>query len=78
MPTPNDRCCTYWISDETCTDPFVDGYVGHTSNAKTRSRYHLRSGRFPVGAKVTILHEGTRTECAVVEKLHRPHAQHRL
>jgi hypothetical protein len=44
-------------------------------NPKIRSRYHLRSGRFPAEATIVILHEGgSRTECAAVEKLHRPHA----
>jgi hypothetical protein len=74
MPTPNDPCVTYWIRDETCTDPFAHGYVGITSNQKTRSRHHLRSGRFPAGATIVILHQGSRTECAAVEKLHRPNA----
>ena len=74
MPTPNDPCHTYWIKDATCSDLFAHGYVGLTSNLKARSRYHLRSGRFPTGATISILHQGTRTECAAVEKLHRPHA----
>ena len=74
MPTPNDPCHTYWIKDATCNDPFAHGYVGLTSNLKSRSRYHLRSGRFPVGVTISILNQGTRTECAAVEKLYRPHA----
>jgi hypothetical protein len=57
-----------------CSDPFVHGYVGLTSNLNSRSRYHLRSGRFPVGATISILHQGTRTEYAAVEKVYRPHA----
>lgn len=72
MPTPNDACHTYWIGDETCSDPFLHGYVGLTSNLKIRSAYHLR-GRFQ-GCTISILHQGSRTECAAVEKKYRPHA----
>lgn len=74
MPTPNDPCVTYWIKDETCADPFTHGYVGITMKPRSRSRVHLRSGRFPEGATFVILHEGSRTECAAFEKLYRPHA----
>jgi hypothetical protein len=72
MPSPDDQCCVYYISDASCTDPFCHGYIGLTANKTGRIAAHRRSGRFPAGFTVTVLHEGTRRECADVEKKYRP------
>ncbi len=45
MPSPDDQCCVYYISDANCTDPYRHGYVGLTSNEVTRRYNHRRSGR---------------------------------
>ncbi len=48
MPSPDDQCCVYYISDANCTDPYRHGYVGLTSNEVTRRYNHRRSGRWPL------------------------------
>ncbi len=65
----NDDCCVYWVNDEFCIDPFVDGYVGITKHFKSRSRVHLERFR---GAAVVVLFRGNRMECAAVEQRYRP------
>ncbi len=72
MPSPDDQCCVYYISDANCTDPYRHGYVGLTSNEVTRRYNHRRSGRFPANFVWTILFRGTRRECAAMEKKYRP------
>ena len=67
----HDTCCLYWVKDDTCRDPATDGYVGLTKHFMSRSRFHLRSGRFPSSATVEILFKGTRAECAREENKYR-------
>lgn len=72
MPSnENDACCVYWIKDDSCVDPFRDGYIGLTKNLKSRWRDHLRSGRFPMSVTITELFHGTRKECAHEENKYR-------
>ena len=73
MPAnPDDACYVYWIKDETCVDPFTDGYIGLTKDHRARWYAHRRSGNFPPSATMVILHQGTRFECAKHEKNYRP------
>lgn len=75
MPAnPDDACYLYWIKDETCNDPSVDGYIGLTNNLQSRWYNHRRSGKFPPSAQIVILHQGTRIECAKREKDYRPNS----
>lgn len=69
----NDQCFLYYISDETCSDPYQHGYIG-ISSRKSREREHRRSGKLPPDFAFVILFRGTRRECAAVEKQYRPHA----
>lgn len=64
MPKPTDKCQVYYLSDQSCTDPFTQGYVGLTAQRRSRLRFRL-SGRFPADFKVTILYEGnaSRVRC---------------
>ena len=68
----DDQCVVYYISDTTCTDPYQHGYIGITSNEKSRHNNHRRSGKFPDGFVWTILFRGTRKECGEVENKYRP------
>jgi hypothetical protein len=69
----SDACCLYWVKDESCVDPSIDGYIGLTKNFNSRSRVHLRSGRFPPSATVVVLFQGTRAQCAHEENKYRKH-----
>jgi len=69
----SDPCCLYWVKDDTCVDPSVDGYIGLTKDFNSRSRVHLRSGRFPPSATVVVLFQGTRAQCAHEENKYRKH-----
>jgi len=57
----------YWLYNETCIDPQVDGYVGITVNFKRRMSTHRRSGNFPENFQIMILYEGTRVEARQIE-----------
>lgn len=70
-PNENDACCVYWVKDATCVDPYQHGYIGLTKNLDTRSRAHLRSGRFPSSATIEVLFRGTRRQCALEENKYR-------
>jgi hypothetical protein len=65
----DDACVVYWVKDETCVDPYTDGYVGITKHFKRRSRAHLK--RWP-GKEIMVLFEGTRAQCAHEESKYRP------
>lgn len=49
----NDACCVYWITDETCADPYADGYIGITKNVQSRWSSHRR--RFSHNAKIEVI-----------------------
>lgn len=62
----------YWIFDESCVDPFKDGYIGVTKQLKIRLKSHLRFKRAPPSSLVRIMFSGTREECFIFEKYLRP------
>lgn len=64
--------CVYWLYDETCSDPWHDGYIGVTNDHMRRFKEHEKSNRFPTGFKIKIVFEGTEIECLEQENFYRP------
>lgn len=65
--------CLYWIYNDECLDPKVDGYIGITENVETRFKQHLsRNSRIPKNVQYKILYEGSREECFNLESVYRP------
>jgi len=59
-------CVVYWLYDETCVDPSLDGYIGITTRLSRRIYSHKQSKCFP-DFKCKILFEGTISKCRALE-----------
>lgn len=71
----NKPAVVYWIHYPEHTDPYMDGYVGVTTDTKKRFTKHKRrfKSEFIKGALLEILHEcETLNEAAYLESLYRP------
>lgn len=66
------QAVVYWLHDDACGAPEVDGYVGVSVDWVTREKTHRRSGRFVADFKIAILFHGTLSECLAVEAGYRP------
>jgi NUMOD3 motif len=67
----------YWLFDETCSLPQIEGYVGVTSNWPLRLKQHRSRpgvGREHRGFDAVILFVGTKKECRGFEYDLRPRA----
>ncbi len=60
----------YWLFDETCSWPQIEGYVGVTVNIASRKRWHHWARGY--GLQMAPLFEGTRQECLRLEYELRP------
>jgi hypothetical protein len=71
----DEECVLYWIHDNTCIRSITDGYVGVTTVKRFQARKleHLRSGRFPKDAVMTIIHRSNIEGCYAYEAVQRPY-----
>jgi hypothetical protein len=63
----------YWLFDETCSLPQIEGYVGVTRRLTERIREH-RKHRPQNGFNVAVIFEGTEEDCYTLERELRPRA----
>jgi len=66
------QCVCYWLYDESCVDPYKDGYVGISCDVEGRIICHRRSKNFPSNFKWKILYNGTVLDCLEQEERFRP------
>lgn len=71
-------CILYWLHDDSCSNPWVDGYIGITFCFKHRMYQHRysksrSSKRIPKDFRTQILFNGTLDECSALETKMRSH-----
>lgn len=69
------ECVVYWLHNEACRNPAMDGYVGITWRLTERVKAHRTSFRLYRGIgdfKVKVLFKGTEEQCLAIEEDLRP------